>query len=91
MAAITRSNRIEGSHPKRFKAQVGEWAKSKGPLLFISGNRHLSEVSQVPATQLGYPTFELSAGGMQEKLIPAFLFATRTPGKWPAWMGRTIT
>lgn len=61
----------EGSHPKSFKAQVDQWrASSRVPLVFVSGDRHLTEILKVPAEYLGYPTFEITSSGVHAKVFP---------------------
>lgn len=54
----------EGSHPKSFKKQLPQWRKSASPIIFVSGDRHLSEIIKVPANALGYPTFEITSSGI---------------------------
>ena len=60
----------EGSHPKSFSAQLARWKKSKVPIVFVSGDRHLSEVIQVPRKYLGYQTFELTSSPLHAKVFP---------------------
>lgn len=60
----------ERSHPKRFFTQLEEWKKDPEPLLFLSGDRHLSEIAKVPAPRLGYPTYELTSSGMHSAVSP---------------------
>ncbi len=60
----------EGSHPKSFTTQLARWKKSKVPIVFVSGDRHLSEVIQVPVKSLGYPTFELTSSPLHAKVFP---------------------
>lgn len=61
----------EGSHPKSFKEQLNVWrSSSRVPLVFVSGDRHLSEILKVPAEHLGYPTFEITSSGVHAKVFP---------------------
>jgi alkaline phosphatase D len=60
----------EGSHPKSFQAQLPSYRKSKVPLLFVSGDRHLSEILNVPAEVLGYPTYEVTSSGIHATVFP---------------------
>jgi hypothetical protein len=60
---------FEGSHPKSFAKQLEEWKKTKAPLLFVSGDRHLTEILKVPAARLGYPTYELTSSGIHAKMF----------------------
>lgn len=59
----------EGSHPRSFKIQLARWRKAKVPLLFVSGDRHLSEILKVPRAVLGYPTFEITSSGIHSQLF----------------------
>lgn len=59
----------EGSHPKSFQAQLGEWRKSKAPIVFVSGDRHLSEIIKVPESVLGYPTYEITSSAIHAKVF----------------------
>ncbi len=60
----------EGNHPKSFARQLDEWKKIKVPLLFVSGDRHLSEILKVPSERLGYPTFELTSSAIHAHVFP---------------------
>ncbi len=61
----------EGSHPKSFKTQLEVWRGSaRVPLVFVSGDRHLSEIIKVPSEHLGYPTFEITSSGVHAKVFP---------------------
>ncbi len=60
----------EGNQPASFKLQLAEWKKIKMPLMFVSGDRHLTEIIKVPKEVLGYPTFELTASGIHAKVFP---------------------
>jgi len=74
---------FEGSHPKRFAAQLEEWKKVKTPLVFLSGDRHLSEILKVPAERLGYPTFELTSSAIHAKVFKDAL--ERSPAPQRVW------
>jgi alkaline phosphatase D len=52
---------FEGNHPKRFLAELLEWKAAGAPLVFMSGDRRLSEILKVPAARLGYTTYELTS------------------------------
>jgi len=61
---------FEGSHPKNFATQLARWKKAKIPMLFISGDRHLSEIIQVPKQAVGQATFELTSSPLHAKVFP---------------------
>jgi alkaline phosphatase D len=54
----------EGNHPKRFLTALEGWKKDPEPVLFLSGDRRLSEIIKVPAPRLGYTTYELTSSGL---------------------------
>ena len=54
----------EGSHPTSFKRALEQWRKAKVPLLFVSGDRHLSEILNVDSESLGFPTFEITSSAI---------------------------
>lgn len=59
----------EGSHPKSFKTQVARWRKfTSAPIVFLSGDRHLSEIIKVPQEHLGYTTYEITSSGLHAKV-----------------------
>lgn len=59
-----------GNHPKKFKTFMKLLKKTTPPLLFISGDRHMSEVQNVPIQWLGYNTYELTSSPMHSTLYP---------------------
>lgn len=60
----------EGSHKQSFKAQVAQWRKkSSSPIVFLSGDRHLSEIIKVSRQHLGYSTFEITSSGIHAKVF----------------------
>jgi alkaline phosphatase D len=67
----------EGSHPLSFKERMVEWKKSPVPLLFLSGDRHLTEIMNIEAEVLGYPTYEITSSGVHAKVFADAL--TRNP------------
>ncbi len=60
----------EGNQPVSFKQRLEEWKKVKVPLVFVSGDRHLTEILKVPKEALGYPTFELTSSAIHAKVYP---------------------
>ncbi|MGE0529300.1 MAG: alkaline phosphatase D family protein [Bdellovibrionales bacterium] len=60
----------QGSHPKSFGIRLGEWKNASIPLIFVSGDRHLAEIIQVPSKFLGYPTYEVTSSGMHSSVFP---------------------
>ncbi len=71
---------FEGSHPKNFKAQVARWRKSTAqPIVFLSGDRHLTEILKVPRENLGYPTFEITSSAIHAKVYPEAFTKSPSP------------
>ncbi len=61
----------EGNHPKNFKAQMQRWRRaSSRPVVFMSGDRHLTEIIKVSREHLGYPTYELTSSGIHARMYP---------------------
>lgn len=65
----------EGSHPKSFARQLTEWKKASVPLLFVSGDRHLSEILKVDA--LG--TYEVTSSGIHSSTFKDAFRKTPSP------------
>jgi hypothetical protein len=61
----------EGNHARSFKTELARWRRvSAHPVVFLSGDRHLSEIIKVPKEYLGYPTFEITSSGIHAKVFP---------------------
>lgn len=60
------------NHPNRFKDFVAQLKAIPTKLLFLSGDRHLSEIMELPAEQyLGYKTYEFTSSPIHAKLYPS--------------------
>ncbi len=57
----------EGNHPENFQDFVAELKQMKTPFVFISGDRHLSEIMQFPRSLFGKPSFEITSSPMHAK------------------------
>ncbi len=60
---------FEGSHPKNFKETLADWRAARVPLLFLSGDRHLTEIMKTPVDALGYPSFEITSSGIHARVF----------------------
>jgi len=58
---------FEGNHPENFQDFVAELKQMKTPFVFISGDRHLSEIMQFPRSLFGKPSFEITSSPMHAK------------------------
>lgn len=78
----------EGSHPKRFATQLEEWKKIKSPLVFVSGDRHSTEILKVPTDRLGYPTFEITATPIHAPVYPDSFTVNPSPHQFVGAAGK---
>ena len=60
----------EGNHPRDFENFISDLRKMKMPFIFISGDRHLSEIMQFPRSLFGLPSFEITSSPVHSKLFP---------------------
>ncbi len=58
---------FEGSHPDDFLQFVGELKKISTPFIFVSGDRHLSEIMQFPRSLFGKPSFEITSSPLHAR------------------------
>lgn len=61
---------FQGSHPKAFAQFLTELGQLRVPVAFLSGDRHLVEVIQVPRQQLGYLTYEVTSSPLHARTYP---------------------
>ncbi len=61
----------ERNHPKSFEKFLGRLKRFVDPALFISGDRHLSEVMKIEPRLLGYETFEITSSAVHSKTHPS--------------------
>lgn len=61
---------FQGSHPKSFKMQIERWRRTtRRPVLFLSGDRHLTEIIKVPKEHLGFATYEITSSGVHARVF----------------------
>ena len=60
----------EGSHPEDFSTFVSDLKALGTPFLFLSGDRHMSEIMQFPRSLFGLPSFEITSSPMHGKTYP---------------------
>lgn len=58
---------FEGNHPKNFLDFISELKKISTPYVFISGDRHMSEIMQFPRSLFGKPSFEITSSPMHAR------------------------
>lgn len=61
----------EGTHPLSFKSFLKNLYGSREPIFFLSGDRHLSEVSRIETNLLGFETYEFTSSSMHSKAHPS--------------------
>lgn len=54
----------EGNHPNSFKNFLKKVKSTPQPIVFISGDRHLTEIIKIPKAAIGYQTYELTSSGI---------------------------
>ncbi len=69
--AYHRFESYEGNHPKSFEKFLTRLKRFSDPVLFISGDRHLSEVMKIEPRQLGYETFEITSSAIHSNTHPS--------------------
>lgn len=60
----------EGNHGLDFSRFVDELKKLNTPFIFVSGDRHLSEIMQFPRPLFGKPSFEITSSPIHAKMYP---------------------
>lgn len=58
---------FEGNHPENFLQFVNELKQIRTPYIFISGDRHMSEIMQFPRSLFGKPSFEITSSPLHAK------------------------
>lgn len=58
---------FEGSHPDDFHRFVNELRQIPTPFVFVSGDRHMSEIMQFPRGLFGKPSFEITSSPLHAK------------------------
>lgn len=60
----------EGSHPKSFTRFLNRVAKAKRPYIFVSGDRHMTEILKLSNKEAGRETYELTASPIHARTFP---------------------
>lgn len=77
----------EGDHPQDFEHFVSDLKALGTPFIFLSGDRHMSEIMQFPRSLFGLPSFEITSSPMHGKVYePA---AVKNPWRVVAVEGKT--
>ncbi len=65
--AYHRFESYEGRHPESFKRFFQSLRNTRATLMFMSGDRHMSEVNRIEASLLGYETYEFTSSALHSK------------------------
>jgi hypothetical protein len=60
----------EGKHPTSFKKFIERLSKTPTPFVFVSGDRHMSEIMQFPSSLVGQLSFEFTSSPLHSKVYP---------------------
>ncbi len=61
---------FEKKHPREFGKFSDDLKKTNTPFIFISGDRHMSEIMQFPRSLFGRPSFEITSSPIHGKTYP---------------------
>jgi alkaline phosphatase D len=61
---------FEKDHPEDFAKLLSELKNIGKKIIFVSGDRHLTEIMKIEKEQLGYSTYEITSSGMHAKVFP---------------------
>jgi alkaline phosphatase D len=62
-------NSYEGNHPQDFSQFVTDLKAIGTPFIFLSGDRHMSEIMQFPRSLFGLPSFEITSSPMHGRVF----------------------
>lgn len=77
--AYHRFESYERNHPKSLEKFLSRLKHFVDPAVFISGDRHLSEVMRIEPRLLGYETFEITSSAIHSKTHPSGWDKTPNP------------
>lgn len=65
-----RFDSFEGKHPKAFAEFTDKLGRLETPFIFLSGDRHMSEIMQFPRSIFKKPSFEITSSPVHGKVYP---------------------
>lgn len=68
--SLLRRESMSAHHPVQFQGLMNELKKMSSKVVFITGDIHYSEISQIEKQALGYQTFELTSSSVHSKGLP---------------------
>jgi alkaline phosphatase D len=69
----------EGNHPEAFARFLGRLQSHATPVVFLSGDRHFTEIMQFPRALVGQLSFEFTTGPLHAKVYPGRAAAEANP------------
>lgn len=70
--AYHRFESFQGNHSRRFPQFLKQLkGMNRKKVVFLSGDRHLSEAMKIPRSFLGYPTYEFTSSPIHAKVYPS--------------------
>jgi alkaline phosphatase D len=72
----------EGNHKDSFKEFLSSLKDTKANVVFLSGDRHLSEIMKIEPELLGYETYEFTSSPMHAKTYPSEWDKIPNPRHW---------
>ena len=69
----------QGNHPEAFRKFLKRLQQTGRKVLFLSGDRHLTELTRIPRKHLGYVTYEFTSSGIHSSVFPGSLMRTPNP------------
>lgn len=61
---------FEGNNPREFQKFSDDLRRTPTPFVFVSGDRHMSEIMQFPRSLFGKPSFEITSSPIHGKTYP---------------------
>ncbi|MGZ5279499.1 MAG: hypothetical protein ACXWC9_06135 [Pseudobdellovibrionaceae bacterium] len=71
---------FEANHPKEFVALIDQLKQVPSPVVFGSGDVHISEIMRIPQDRIGYETYELTSSSMHSYAGEGWDNPMRLPG-----------
>ncbi len=69
------------NHPTNLNLLLKKISQLSSRVIFISGDRHYSEVASVDHPALGYKTYEVTSSGMHSLTVPGLAYVFPRPGR----------
>ncbi len=81
---------LSKNHPGQFSGLMAELKALQSKVVFVSGDVHFSEISQIESSHLGYQTYELTSSSIHSVVIPGILNLVSNPRRIAATSQRNF-